>query len=38
MGPFMSFAGLVGLIFYAPYPIILIVAFRKPAIVDAMRA
>ncbi|HEX7842887.1 MAG TPA: hypothetical protein VF469_35680 [Kofleriaceae bacterium] len=37
-GSFMSFAGLGGVIVYAPYPIILIVTFRKPAIVSAMTA
>lgn len=36
LGPFMSIAGLGGLLFYAPYPIILIVAFRKPETVAAM--
>ncbi|MEZ4401818.1 MAG: hypothetical protein R3B06_17450 [Kofleriaceae bacterium] len=29
-------ASLVGLLFYLPYPIILIAAFRKPAVVAAM--
>lgn len=38
LGSFTSFAGLGGMIFYAPYPIILIVTFRKPAIVSAMTA
>jgi hypothetical protein len=38
LGSFMTLAGLGGVIFYAPYPIILIVALRKPAIAGAMRA
>jgi hypothetical protein len=36
IGPFMSWIGFASLIFYAPYPILLIVSFRKPSIVSAM--
>ncbi len=36
MGGIMKFGALLGYAFYAPYPIILIVAFRKPHIVAAM--
>lgn len=32
----MSWAGLFGMVFYLPWPIILIVTFRKPAVVSAM--
>jgi len=35
-GPFIRFSGIFSIIFYAPYPIILIVTFRKPAVVSAM--
>jgi hypothetical protein len=35
-GSIMRWAGISGIVFYVPYPIILIVVFRKPAIVSAM--
>jgi hypothetical protein len=34
----MGFAAALGVAFYAPYPIILLVTFRKPAVVAAMTA
>jgi hypothetical protein len=37
-GSLMRWAGLFGVIIYVPYPIILLVTFRKPAIVSAMTA
>jgi len=37
LGAIIRWAGIIGIVFYAPYPIILIVSFRKPAIVSAMR-
>jgi len=36
MGGIMKVSAVIGLLFYAPYPIILIVCFRKPNIVAAM--
>jgi hypothetical protein len=36
MGGIMKFGALLGYLFYAPYPIILLVTFRKPHIVAAM--
>jgi hypothetical protein len=36
MGGIMKFGALIGYAFYAPYPIILLVTFRKPHIVAAM--
>jgi hypothetical protein len=36
MGGIMKISAVVGLAFYAPYPIILIVAFRRPHNVQAM--
>lgn len=36
MGAFTRVAGILGVLFYLPYPIILIVAFRKPATIAAM--
>ncbi|HTR53803.1 MAG TPA: hypothetical protein VMJ10_24080 [Kofleriaceae bacterium] len=37
MGPIMKVSAIIGLLFYTPYPIILIVSFRKPHIVAAMQ-
>jgi hypothetical protein len=36
MGAFTRVAGILGVLFYLPYPIILIAAFRKPATIAAM--
>jgi hypothetical protein len=36
-GSIARWTGIAGLLFYAPYPIILIATFRKPSIVSAMR-
>jgi len=36
MGPIMKVSALLGIAFYAPYPIVLIVCFRKPGIVSSM--
>jgi hypothetical protein len=35
-GSVMRWAGISGIVFYVPYPIILIVTFRKPRVVSAM--
>jgi hypothetical protein len=35
-GAIMRWAGISGLVFYVPYPIVLLVTFRKPAIIGAM--
>jgi hypothetical protein len=37
IGPMMKVSAFIGLLFYTPYPIILIVCFRKPHIVAAMQ-
>jgi len=36
MGPIMKVSALFGLAFYAPYPIVMIMCFRKPSIVAVM--